>query len=197
MPAAGNVAEEDQARAGLYRLLAAFLTAPPSADLLDATSGLTGDGTVLGAALGELARAAKATSSAAAADEYQDLFIGLTRGEILPYASYYLTGFLNEKPLARLRSDMARLEIAADRSFSEPEDHAAAVLESMAGLIDGTFGRAIDIDDQRAFFESHIASWAPLMFRDVAQAKSAHLYRAVAALGTAFLTIEREAFQRD
>ena len=192
-----DIAPEDGLRADVYRLLAAFLTAPPSRGLIAAASSLTGNSTPLGRAFSDLAtRAAKATAENAS-EEYHDLFIGLTRGELLPYASYYLTGFLHEKPLARLRTDMASLGIAADPTFPEPEDHAAAVLESMAGLITGTFGTPASIDEQRRFFNAHVASWVATFFRDLETAKSASLYRGVAAVGRAFVAVEQEAFRLD
>ena len=191
------MADEDLARAAYYRLLAAFLTAPPTDPLLAAATTLTGDPSDLGRATSALAKAAGSTREAEVTDEYNALFIGLTRGELLPYASYYLTGFLHEKPLARLRSDMARLDIAADPSFAEPEDHVAAVFESMAGLIDGAFGEPRPLAEQRAFFEAHVASWAPLFFRDLAKAEAARLYRSIGMMGEAFLAVEQEAFRRD
>ncbi len=194
---APDAADEDLARAAYYRMLAAFLTAPPTAPLLAAAATLTGDTSDLGRATTALASAAASTREADATDEYNALFIGLTRGELLPYASYYLTGFLHEKPLARLRSDMARLDIAADPSFAEPEDHIAAVFESMAGLIDGAFGEPRPLAEQRAFFEAHVASWAPLFFRDLTKAEAARLYRSIGLMGEAFLAVEQEAFRRD
>jgi hypothetical protein len=138
MLAAGFVGEdmilaEDRLRADQYQLFARFLAAPAEPGLLQLASGFTGDDTEYGRALGELADRAGRTTPKAASREYHDLFIGIGRGELVPYASYYLSGFLNEKPLARLRGDMARLGIARAETVKEPEDHIAALCEMMAG----------------------------------------------------------------
>ena len=130
-------------------------------------------------------------------DEYNALFIGVGRGELLPYGSYYLTGFLHEKPLAQLRGDMAELGIEADPKATEPEDHAASVLEMMAGLIDGRFGAPLAIEQQQKFFDAHVGSWIPVFFRDLEGASASVLYAALAQVGTRFLEIEAEAFRLD
>ena len=108
-PATVEIAEEDRLRADLYGFLSALLAAPPDRALLDKTAALHGDETELGRAIGTLAKLARAATPASAEREFTALFIGLGRGELLPYASYYLTGFLNEKPLAQLRRDMTAL----------------------------------------------------------------------------------------
>ena len=133
---------EDALRAQLYRLLSRLLAAPPDRRLLALIAGMTGDATALGRGITALAARAAEAAPEAVADEYTDLFIGVGRGELVPFASYYLTGFLNEKPLARLRGDMASLGIARADEVKEPEDHIAALCEMMAGLIEGAFGDA-------------------------------------------------------
>ena len=193
----GVVTDEDRMRAELYRLLARFLSQPPTSADLAFAAGLEGGDTPLGRAVQTFARVAGATDTASADDEYHDLFIGVGRGELLPYGSYYLTGFLHEKPLARLRGDMAGLGIAADPDASEPEDHAAAVLEMMAGLIDGTFGEVRPLDKQKQFFDAHVGSWMALFFRDLEGASASVLYAALAQIGTRFLEIESAAFEMD
>ena len=130
-------------------------------------------------------------------DEYHTLFIGVGRGELLPYASYYLTGFLNEKPLAKLRNDMAERGVTRSADTSEPEDHAASVLEIMAGLIDGRFGAPATIEQQKEFFDAHVGSWMDVFFRDLAGASSSVLYAALAEVGAQFLEIETAAFRMD
>ena len=184
-------------RAQQYQLLARFLAAPAEAVLLDLGAGLAGDDTEFGQALGELARRAGQVTPAAASREYHDLFIGIGRGELAPYASYYLTGFLNEKPLAKLRGDMARLGIARADTVKEPEDHIAALCEMMAGLITGAFGTPLDLAGQRAFFDRHLAPWAPVFFEDLEKAKSAWLYAPVGTLGRVFMGIEKTAFMME
>ncbi len=189
--------DEELHRARIYGLLARLLAAPPDAALLAGLAGLAGDDSELGRAFAALARAAAAITQAAVAEEYHDLFIGLTRGELLPYGSYYLTGFLNEKPLALLRGALAHLGIARASQVKEPEDHIAALCEIMAGLIDGAYGTPQPLAAQRMFFTAHIAIWADRFFKDLAGAKAAVFYAAVGQLGRRFVAIESAAFAMD
>lgn len=191
----GEPVAEDRLRAHQYQLLARFLAAPADAALLELASGFEGDDTQLGQARAALARAAARTTPEAARDEYQDLFIGISRGELVPYASYYLTGFLNEKPLAKLRVDMARLGIERTPGVKEPEDHIAAICEMMAGLITGGFGAPLDLTGQRAFFDAHLAPWAGQFFEDLEVAGAAKLYAPVGTLGRVYMGIEQAAFE--
>ena len=190
-----DIAEEDALRADLYDLLSALLARPPSRALIDQVSGLSGDTGELGKAVKALARTARATTETAAEREFNQLFIGLGRGELLPYASYYMTGFLNEKPLARLRADMARLGMSRAGNVHEPEDNIASLSEMMAGLIRGRFGEPADLKAQKDFFASHLGPWAGHFFTDLEGAKSSVLYAPVGAIGGIFMEIEREAFR--
>jgi TorA maturation chaperone TorD len=169
-----------------------LLAEAPDSDLLAALARLPGGATPLGSAHAALAQAAAATDAAAVEREYFDLFVGLGRGELLPYASYYLTGFLHERPLARIREDLAGLGVERDPQRSEPEDHLALLCEVMAGLAQGSFD-ATEAEQAR-FFARHLRSWAEKFFADLEAAKSARFYRAVAGYGRAFLAIEGEAF---
>ena len=189
-----EILPEERLRAHQYQLLARFLAAPPDAPLLQLAAGFTGDDTELGQAFGALAGLAARFTPEAAAEEYHDLFIGVGRGELLPFASYYLTGFLYERPLAKLRVDMARLGIARADDVKEPEDHIAALCEMMAGLITGAFGAPLDLGGQQAFFESHLAPWAERFFEDLERARSATLYTPIGTLGRVFMEIEQAAF---
>jgi len=188
----GSIDPVDAARAQEYLLLASLLSAAPSKRLLDQLAALTGDGTPLGRAHAALAEAAAGAVAAKVEREYFDLFVGLGRGELLPYASYYLTGFLNERPLSRLRSDLAALGIERVAGNFEPEDHAAILCEIMAGFAGGRF--AASSDAQRTFFEKQVAPWMGRLFADIESAESATFYRAVGALGRAFIEIETKAF---
>ncbi len=182
-----------QARAREYTLLAALLARPPDATVLTRLARLAGgDGTALGSAHGSLASAAAASDAAAVEREYFDLFIGVGRGELLPYASFYLTGFLHERPLARLRADLAAMGIERVPGQSEPEDHAAILCEVMAGLIDGGFDGPEA--QQKRFFERHMAPWMARFFADLESAAPARLYRAVGTVGRVFIDIETQAF---
>lgn len=192
--AAADVASEDRLRAHFYQLLGRLLAAPPDRDLLELARGLEGDDSDLGRALHQLAVAARSATEASAAREYQDLFIGLGRGELVAYGSYYLTGFLNEKPLAKLRVDMSRLGIARAETVKEPEDHIASECEMMAGLILGWFGEPLDLPGQRAFFRTHLEPWVGRFFEDLETANAARFYRTVGTLGRAFIAIEETAF---
>jgi TorA maturation chaperone TorD len=182
----------DAARAREYALLATLLASAPSQSLLEQLARLSGDTTPLGRAHGMLAEAAAVAVASDVEREYFDLFIGLGRGELLPYASYYLTGFLNERPLSRLRTDLAAFGIERSETNTEPEDHAATLCEIMAGLVAGRF--SVPPDAQRAFFEQHLARWLGRLFADMEEAERARFYRSVGTLGRVFLQIESRAF---
>lgn len=190
-----EIAQEDALRADLYDFLGALLARPPSAELMARAAGLTGDGGDIGRGIGALAAIAKATTPGAAREEFEALFIGLGRGELMPFASYYLTGFLNEKPLATLRNDMARIGAARAENVYEPEDNIASLCEIMAGLIRGRFYAAAPLDEQRTFFNRHIGPWAGHFFADLEGAKNSVFYAPVGAIGRAFVEVEKEAFR--
>ncbi|MBI3454150.1 MAG: molecular chaperone TorD family protein [Rhodospirillales bacterium] len=189
-----DIAEEDTLRAQCYALLARLLAAPPSVETLSSVGEIKGDASPLGQAMSALAAAARKSTPEAISREYHDLFIGLGKGEMLPYGSYYLTGFLHEKPLADLRGDMATLGIARSPGVSEPEDHIAAVCEMMCGLITGAFGRQVPVAEQRRFFDLHLGRWAPQFFKDLQATKSAAFYMPVGLIGQLFMDVESEAF---
>jgi TorA maturation chaperone TorD len=189
---ASDVDEVDLARAQEYALLSALLVRAPDADLLARLSRLRGDASPLGVAHVALAQAASRIEVRAIEREYFDLFIGLGRGELLPYASYYLTGFLNERPLARLRDDLAQFGIERVDGNYEPEDHAATLCEIMAALAGGRFQAAGDAE--RRLFGKHLAPWMGRFFADLERAQAADFYRHVGTLGRVFIDIEAEAF---
>ncbi|MCM0614220.1 molecular chaperone TorD family protein [Marinobacter sediminum] len=189
-----SITEEDRARAQIYQLLGALLGSPPSSELLSGLAALQGDDSSLGSTSKQLAALAARTSPENAEREYHNLFIGLGRGELLPYASYYLTGFLNEKPLAELRTDLMKRGIAANEDVKQPEDHVGTLCEIMAGIITGEFSCDSDVASQKAFFDAHIKKWAELFFSDLEKAQSAVFYAPVGSLGKTFMAIEAEAF---
>lgn len=188
----GQPDEVELARAGLYTLLAALLARPPDRALLARVGGLELPPSAVGDAVARLAERARAATEASAEREYNALFIGVERGEIVPYASYYLTGFLNDRPLARLRQEMQGLGLERRPGVAEPEDHIATICEIMAGLIRGEIEGSGS--RERAFFESHLAPWAGRFFQDLESARAADLYRPVGTLGRLFVAIEAEAF---
>jgi TorA maturation chaperone TorD len=187
-----EVDEVDAARAREYALLAALLARSPDAAMLERLAGLPADGTPLGAAHAALADAAGHARQEDVEREYFDLFIGLGRGELLPYGSYYLTGFLHERPLARLRATLARLGIERAPGQADPEDHAAILCEIMAGIASREF--PVPDGAERDLFEQHLSPWIGRFFADLERAKAARFYRAVGTLGRVFMEIETEAF---
>ena len=189
--------EEERLRAELYGFLAALLAAPPTQQTIDQAAALSGDGSELGQGIQSLARIAASLNDKAVEREYNALFIGLGRGELLPYASFYLTGFLNEKPLANLRGHMDQLGIARDPNVKDPEDHIASLCDMMAGLIMGRFGAQLPVADQEAFFNSHLATWAGHFFTDLEGAEGSVFYAPVGKIGRAFMEIEIEAFRME
>lgn len=190
-----NVSEEDRLRADLYNFLGTLLARPPDQILLDQTAGLTGDDGALGQGITALSKIAALTKPDSAEREFNKLFIGLGRGELLPHASYYLTGFLNEKPLAALRQDMAARGLTRAENVYEPEDNIASLMEMMAALIVGRFNKPAGLEDQKVFFNRHIAPWARHFYADLEKAKNSVLYAAVGQVGRVFMEIEAEAFR--
>ncbi len=192
-----ELVEEDLLRADLYATLASLLASSPNQALIDDAASLSGDESDLGQGITSLSRVARSMKATAVEREFNALFIGLGRGELLPYGSYYLTGFLNEKPLARLRSHMAQLGIARNPDVKEPEDHIAMLCEMMSGMIRGSYGDPLSVVDQHAFFNTHIATWAGHFFTDLEAAEGSVFYAPVGKIGRAFMEIEIEAFRME
>jgi TorA maturation chaperone TorD len=185
----------DLLRSHEYDLLAVLLGRAPTREVLGRLSALKGDATPLGLAHLALADAAAEADADALQREFFHLFVGVSRGELLPYASYYLTGFLHERPLASVRESLSALGIERAGNVFEPEDHVAILCEVMAGLAAGRFETEPGADQR--FFERHLRPWAPRFFVDLETAKSANFYRAVARVGGLFMDIEAEAFAMD
>ena len=190
-----QIAEEDRLRADLYNFLGLLLAGPPDQLLLDQCAGLGGDESELGQAIATLAKMARLSKARGIESEYNKLFIGLGRGELLPYASYYLTGFLNEKPLARLRADMTARGLARADNVFEPEDNIASLMEMMGAMIVGRFGSPATLEAQKTFFNAHIAPWAGHFYSDLEGAKNSVFYASVGTVGRLFMDIEIEAFR--
>jgi TorA maturation chaperone TorD len=184
--------ELDHARAQEYALLARLLARSPDALMIERLARLGGDATPLGLAHAALGQAAARTSTEQVEREYVELFAGLGKNGLLPYASHYRTGALYDRPLALLRDDLQRLGIERTAGDSEPEDHAAVLMEIMAALAGGQVGAPPGAD--RDFFERHMAPWIGRFFADLARATSAEFYACVGALGAIFIEIETEAF---
>jgi TorA maturation chaperone TorD len=183
---------DEPLRVNAWSLLGRLLASPPDEQVLELLAGadgaaIAGDN-LLGAAWDLLAKAAAKASPAELEDEYQDLFIGVGRGELMPYGSWYLTGFLMEQPLARLRGELSALGFARRDGVKEPEDHAAALCDVMAMISTGEDAAPLEV--QTGFFSRHIAPWMGRFFRDMQQAPSARFYRAVGQLGEQFVALE-------
>ncbi|HXI49445.1 MAG TPA: molecular chaperone TorD family protein [Steroidobacteraceae bacterium] len=187
-----TIDEVDLARAQEYSLLSTLLARSPDASLLRRLADLRGDSSPLGLAHSELAKAAARTDAEIAAREHFTLFVGLGRGELLPYASYYLTGFLHGRPLASLRQVLQRIGIERVDGQTEPEDHAAILLEIMAGLAGGKIAAPTGTD--REIFDNHLSPWITRFFSDLEKSESADFYAVVGTLGRTFMEIETQGF---
>lgn len=190
------MSEGSRIRANTYSMLASLLSAPPQPDLLGLLTSIELPPADQADHSGGIRRgwrqirlAAAQSSPQSLDDEYHNLFIGVGRGEVVPYGSWHLTGFLMEKPLSDLRDDLKSLGLEAGEAHKDPEDHIAALCESMALVI-----RADDIDEarERRFFMRHLHSWAGRFFADLQAAKSACFYKSVGFLGQKFVEMESQ-----
>ena len=184
----------DQAvRINTYRLLATILAAAPSQDvlkLLQQIDAPTSNGdSGMAASWQSLRLAGERATVEDVADEYFDLFVGLGRGDVLPYGSWYMSGFLMDRPLTVLRQDLAALGFERQEDVREPEDHAAALCETMSLIIGSD---EIPFETQRKFFNDHMGSWIGRFFIDLQEAKAARFYQAVGQFGQQFIEIENQ-----
>jgi len=187
------VVEDDTVRANAYSLLGTLLSAPPNQELLgllrqiEPESG--NDKRDMASVWACLQLAGERAAVDALEDEYHALFIGVGRGEVVPYGSWYMTGFLMDRPLAILRGDLAELGIERQDDVKEPEDHIAALCDTMAMLITN---EEHDIAVQRRFFKAHIEPWAHSFYLDLQKATSARFYKAVGQFGEQFVNFEQK-----
>lgn len=190
---------QDQAqamRAAVYELLSGLLARKPEESTLQQLRDIgevdASDGRI---AMGwELMRqAALKTDLAAVHDEYFALLIGVGRGELMPFGSWYMTGFLMEKPVAVLRGDLDRLGIERQSGVAESEDHIAALCDAMALII--RHSDEIPLETQQSFFNDHLQPWVGRFFNDMQNAQSAHFYRSVGFFGDSFFEFEQQLLQ--
>ncbi|CAM3708240.1 molecular chaperone [Polaromonas hydrogenivorans] len=190
--------DEETARAEVYGLLAALFYAAPSADLYDrlrvAITQAPAAGALLESPWGELVASAREHSLADATREYDALFGGVGKPEVYLFGSHYLSGFLNEKPLAALRADLAALGLARDEAMLDTEDHAAYICEVMRYLIAGDDVEVANLTRQREFFTRHVQPWFPMMCEAVMQHPKARFYRTVAVFTQSFTGVESQGF---
>jgi TorA maturation chaperone TorD len=182
----------DLARAQEYALLSALLLRSPDPQLLDRLANLRGDDTELGRAHTALGESAARTDAESVSREFFTLFIGVGRGELLPYASFYLTGFVHGAPLAELRQHLRQLGIERMGGLPEPEDHAAVLLDIMGNLASGAIAAPAGSD--REIFEIHLAPWIIRFFCDLERGGSADFYARLGTVGRAFMEIEKAGF---
>ena len=186
--------EEQQYRAAAYSILAALLRDVPSQETLNqvaefAKVNIDEDEMLL--AMSSLGLAVQAIDKPHINNEYHELFIGLGRGELVPYGSWYLTGYLMEKPLSLLRDDLKELGFERDESMSEPEDHIAALCEVMSMLISDS----AELHVQANFYEKHIGSWCERFFKDLENTESASFYQSVGRFGSVFMSMDKHYLQ--
>jgi TorA maturation chaperone TorD len=190
--------DEETARAELYGLLAALYYAPPAPELLAQLRVAVTEAPAPGGFLEEpwraLVGAARACDDAAIATEYTTLFGGVGKPEVYLFGSFYLSGFLNEKPLAALRTDIAALGLARDDAMSETEDHVAYLCEVMRYLIAGDDVAVANLTHQQAFFAAHVQPWFTRMCDAVQANPKGRFYAAVADLTRAFVAVEAQGF---
>lgn len=178
-------------RAGAYALLARLLAAPPNAEMLAHLRDIQNNPELkdpMAMAWLALKQAAQDTHPESVDDEFHTLFIGVGRGELVPYGSWYKSGYLMEKPLGDLRRDLAALGYEREQQVREPEDHAAALCEVMALLIQD---ESVSWQRQQKFFETHVGSWMGNFFKDLEKTENAFFYKAVGRLGETFMKLEK------
>ena len=188
---------EDQLRADMYSFLASLLRTEPNAELVNQLTNLESDDSPIGKSIKTLSKLASSMDIPTIRDEYVRIFVGVGRGEILPFASYYLTGFLKDKPLAKLRNDMKEIGIELAENVKEPEDHIASLFDMMSGLILGKFNKKFSISEQKDFFNKHLGPWVDLLMRDIESSKIAVFYSPIGTIGKEFIEIERASFSMD
>lgn len=190
--------DEETARAEVYGLLAALYYAAPSAELHEnirvAVTEAPAAGALLEGSWGELVAAAREQSLSDIAQEYDALFGGVGKPELYLFGSHYLSGFLNEKPLAALRADIAALGLARNETMPETEDHVAYLCEVMRYLIAGDDVAVANLTRQREFFARHVQPWLPMLCEAVMQHPKARFYRALAAFTQTFVSVEAQGF---
>ncbi|MBA4261954.1 MAG: hypothetical protein C0443_08065 [Comamonadaceae bacterium] len=190
--------DEETARAEVYGLLAALYYAPPSPELLAQLRVAVTEAPAAGGFLEEPWRqfvgTVRGLSDEEVVNEYDALFGGIGKPEIYLYGSWYLSGFLNEKPLAALRGDLAALGLVRDQTMSETEDHFAGVCEVMRYLIAGDDAAVANLTQQQKFFSAHVQPWAAQMCEAIAAHPKARFYAALSGFTAAFISVETQGF---
>lgn len=196
--AQSSALDEETARAEIYGLLSQLFYAPPSPELLAQLRLAATEAPTAGGFLEEpwrqLVGAARAMDDQAIQDEFEALFGGVGKPEVYLFGSYYLSGFLNEKPLVKLRADLAELGLARDEAMTDTEDHIAYLCEVMRFLIAGDDAARSNLSRQRDFFSAHLQPWAAQMCETVGAHPKARFYASLAAFSAAFVGVEAQGF---
>ena len=190
--------DEETARAEIYGLLAQLYYAPPPPELLAALRVAVTEAPAQGAFLEEpwrvLVALAREMGEREIADEYDALFGGVGKPEIYLFGSHYQSGFLNEKPLARLRGTLAGLGLARDEAMPETEDHVAYLCEVMRYLIAGDDAAVANLTRQSEFFAEHLQPWLGSLCDAISAHPKARFYAALAQFTRAFANVESQGF---
>jgi TorA maturation chaperone TorD len=190
--------DEETARAEIYGLLSQLFYAPPSPQLLSALRLAATEAPAQGALLEEpwraLVGAARAQGDAEIAAEYDALFGGVGKPEVYLFGSHYLSGYLNEKPLVRLRNALAALGLGRDEAMPETEDHVSYVCEVMRYLIAGDDVEVANLTRQREFFSEHVQPWMRPLCDAISAHPKARFYAALATFLQAFMEVEAVGF---
>ncbi|HSV50702.1 MAG TPA: molecular chaperone TorD family protein [Burkholderiaceae bacterium] len=198
MPTQSSALDEETARAEVYGLLAQLFYAAPAPELLQALRVAVTEAPAAGGFLEEPWRAlvgiARAMDDGQIAKEYDALFGGVGKPEVYLFGSHYLSGFLNEKPLAALRGELAALGLARDESMPETEDHIAYLCEVMRYLIAGDDVAVANLTRQSSFFADHLQPWFPMLCDAVAAHPKARFYAVLCAFTRAFVSVEAQGF---
>jgi TorA maturation chaperone TorD len=195
---ATSALDEETARAEVYGLLAQLFYAPPGPELLGALRVAVTEAPAAGAFLEEpwreLVGTARAMPDAEIASEYDALFGGVGKPEVYLFGSHYLSGFLNEKPLAQLRDDLHALGLTRDEAMPETEDHIAYLCEVMRYLIAGDDAAVANLTRQREFFIRHLQPWSGALCDAIAAHPGARFYAVLATFTQAFFSVEQQGF---
>ena len=197
-PPTSSALDEETARAEVYGLLAALYYAPPAPELLAqirvAVTEAPASGAFLEESWRQLVGRARELDDQAVADEFEALFGGLGKPEVQLFGSHHLSGFLNEKPLAALRGDLAALGLTRDEAMPETEDHIAYLCEVMRFLIAGDDVAVSNLTRQRDFFAAHLQPWVMALCDALEAHPKARFYGALAGFTRAFFSVETQGF---
>lgn len=198
IPVSSSALDEETARAEVYGLLAALYYAPPSTELMSqlrvAVTEAPAAGGFLEEPWREVVAATRALTDAEVAAEFDSLFGGVGKPEVFLFGSHYLSGFLNEKPLAALRTDLALLGLARDETMPETEDHIAYLCEVMRYLIAGDEVEVANLTQQQKFFTAHLQPWVPQMCDAIERHPKARFYASLSGFTRAFFNVETQGF---